>query len=78
MRYSPPPCPECGAWAIVNQTRRNTYHIKRVMECANGHTFTHNEMTGEPPVKEVKTKEFKAKTLLAYKRPPQLETRKSA
>lgn len=73
MRYSPPPCPECGAWAIVNQTRRNAYHIKRVMECANGHTFSHNEMTGEPPVKAKPPK-----TLLPYKRPPQIDLRRSA
>lgn len=42
--YRPPPCPECGAWSNVIETRRHKDGtIKRRLECANLHRFTRHE-----------------------------------
>ena len=41
MTYQPPPCPVCGAWTEVLETRRHKNGaIKRRIECANLHRFT--------------------------------------
>lgn len=41
MTYQPPPCPVCGAWTEVLETRRRqTGAVARRIECANLHRFT--------------------------------------
>lgn len=41
MTYQPPPCPVCGAWTEVLETRRRrTGAVARRVECANLHRFT--------------------------------------
>ena len=38
-------CPECGAWSLVNETRKSpTFGYRRRRECANGHKFTTKEV----------------------------------
>ncbi|MDR6216190.1 transcriptional regulator NrdR family protein [Paracidovorax wautersii] len=47
-KYRPPPCPECGAWSEVLETRRrHTGVIARRHECANLHRFTTHEKVTE-------------------------------
>lgn len=44
MTYQPPPCPSCGAWTEVLETRRrHTGAVARRIECANLHRFTDYE-----------------------------------
>lgn len=46
--YRAPPCPECGAWSEVLETRRHKDGtIKRRHECANLHRFTTHEKVTE-------------------------------
>lgn len=48
-KYRPPPCPECGAWSEVMETRRlKDGSARRRLECANLHRFTkHEKVTQE-------------------------------
>lgn len=40
-KYKPLPCPECGTWGVVKETRTRADGSKRRRyECANLHRFT--------------------------------------
>lgn len=40
-RFVPPPCPHCGAWTEVLETRRRPDGTpRRRLQCGNNHRFT--------------------------------------
>lgn len=56
MTYKSQPCPECGAWTDVMETRkRKNGTIARRIECANLHRFTLYEAVPVPQQTAVQT-----------------------